>query len=106
MHPEAIKVSYAAVRELVPKIWESHAKIDYMIHVGMASGRSFYSIERRAHRTGYVMGDVDGVVLGDEHERAEKEGKDWIWEDCPDELLSDVDIDDVWRRWRKTRPVC
>jgi hypothetical protein len=37
-----------------------------MIHVGMAGGRDFYSVERRGHRDGYFTVDVDGVILGDE----------------------------------------
>lgn len=106
IHPSPVKVGYSAVRELVPKLWESVPKIDYMIHVGMASGRKFYSVERRGHRDGYNMGDVDGVVLGDEKERADRKGEKWIWEDCPSEILSDVDVDDVWRRWRLARQVC
>jgi pyroglutamyl-peptidase len=37
-----------------------------MVHVGMAAGRSYYSVERLGHRAGYEVGDVDGVTLGDE----------------------------------------
>lgn len=37
-----------------------------MIHIGMASGRRYYSIERKAHREGYLMKDVDGKVLEDD----------------------------------------
>ncbi|KAE8452722.1 hypothetical protein EG329_013981 [Mollisiaceae sp. DMI_Dod_QoI] len=65
----------------------------------MASGRKFYSIERRAHRDGYHMRDVDNQFLNDEllHKRL---GKEWIWDGLPTELLSAVDVDDVWKRWR------
>jgi pyroglutamyl-peptidase len=81
-----------------------------MIHVGMAGGRDFYSVERRGHRDGYVMGDVDGVVLGDERrQRVDREegngGEKWVWEGCPEELETCVDLDDVWRRWRVALPV-
>ena len=67
-------------------------------------------MERRGHRDGYVMGDVDGVVLGDERRRYGdgKEGDDgekWVWEGCPEELETCVDLDDVWRRWRVALPV-
>jgi hypothetical protein len=75
-----------------------------MIHVGMAGGRDFYSVERRGHRDGYMMTDVDGVVLGDEKEQykggKDKEGREWVWEGCPVELETGCDIDDVWKRWR------
>jgi pyroglutamyl-peptidase len=71
----------------------------------MASGRRFYSVERRGHRDGYVMRDVDNEFLGDA-ERRKQEGEKWIWNGLPEELLSSVAIDDVWRRWRTTLPVC
>lgn len=76
-----------------------------MLHIGMASGRRFYSIERRGHRQGYRMGDVDGIVLGDEAESSKAKGEKWCWEDCPKELLSSVDVDDTFRRWRVARLV-
>lgn len=97
-----MRVSYAAVRELVPKLWESVPKADFMVHVGMASGNDFYCVERRGHRDGYKAEDVDGVLLGD---GKEQDGEKWVWEGCPEELLTDVDIDDVWMRWKTALPV-
>ncbi|RDL29920.1 Pyroglutamyl peptidase type [Venustampulla echinocandica] len=102
VHPEAVRVSYNAVRDLVPKLWEGK-KIDYTVHIGMASGRKFYSLERRGHRDGYVMKDVDGELLGDA-ERREKEGARWVWHGLPDELFTSVAVDDVWTRWRSSLP--
>lgn len=240
IYPDPIKVAYKSVRELVPKLWDyasgpvdkasasNHAsshgdiiggigrkqRVDYMIHIGMASGRKWYSIERRAHRDGYVMKDVDGEILEDDggvrhepkqetrtkpvvqeraggvivaggrgreivsadgggkplgsittsedgigrHEGAvdstkteiqkdlsepvnvgsrnevntatgakaqslftdDPSQKDkapdaievgnlkepWIWEGLPKEILTDIDVDDVWKRWRIALPVC
>lgn len=88
---------------MVPQLWEGR-KIDYMIHIGMASGRKYYSVERRGHRDGYNMKDVDNALLGDE-EAQRNEGKDWVWEGLPKEILTDVDVDDVWKRWRAAMPV-
>ncbi|KAH8771478.1 hypothetical protein BGZ57DRAFT_896202 [Hyaloscypha finlandica] len=102
VHPEPIKVAYKTVRELVPKLWEGR-KIDYAVHIGMASGRRFYSVERRAHRDGYGMEDVDNELLGD-HARKNIEGEEWIWHGLPEKLLTAVDVDDVWRRWRIAMP--
>jgi pyrrolidone-carboxylate peptidase len=104
VHPEPIRVAYKTVRELVPKLWEGR-KIDYAIHIGMASGRKFYSVERRGHRDGYVMRDVDNEFLRDD-ERRKEEGENWVWDGLPGELLTVADIDDVWRRWRIALPVC
>jgi hypothetical protein len=103
VHPEPIKVAYKTVRELVPNLWEGR-RIDYCVHIGMASGRRFYSVERRGHRDGYGMEDVDNELLGD-HARKKIEGEEWIWHGLPEILLSDADVDDVWRRWRIALPV-
>jgi pyroglutamyl-peptidase len=65
-----------------------------MIHIGMATSRKFYSVERRGHRDGYEMRDVDGELLNDTEE-GKKE-----WDGLPQKLLTDVNIDDVWQRWR------
>jgi len=72
----------------------------------MASGREFYSVERRGHRDGYAMRDVDGCLLDEAARRREaaERGEEWVWEGCPEELLSDVDVDDVWMRWRAALP--
>ena len=102
IYPEPVKVAYKTVRPLVPKLWEGR-KIDYMVHIGMASGRKYYSVERRGHRDGYVMKDVDDELLGDEEKR--EEGKHWAWEGMPEEILSDTNIDEIWRRWRTALPV-
>jgi pyroglutamyl-peptidase len=104
LHPEQVKVSYTTVRELVPKLWDGR-KIDYAVHIGMATGRKYYSVERRAHRDGYAMKDVDEQFLGDA-ERKKEEGDKWIWHGLPEEFLTSADIDDVWKRWRIALPVC
>lgn len=105
MYPAPVKVGYTAVRTLAPTLWDRKGKrhIDYMVHIGMASGRRFYSVERRGHRDGYLMRDVDGELLHDA-ERRKIEGSDWIWDGLPEEILSAVDVDDVWRRWRTSLP--
>jgi pyroglutamyl-peptidase len=104
VHPEPVRVAYRTVRGLVPKLWEGR-KIDYAIHIGMASGRKYYSVERRGHRDGYGMKDVDNEFLGDA-ERRKEEGDKWIWNGLPDELMTDTNIDDVCARWRAALPVC
>ncbi|KAL7792915.1 hypothetical protein V8C37DRAFT_379496 [Trichoderma ceciliae] len=101
VHPEPIRVSYEKVRELVPSFWEetySGRKIDLVIHIGMAGPRHMYQIESRGHRTGYKSLDVDGKHL-DELEG--KRGEDWIWHNLPDELKTDLNIQDIWERWQQ-----
>jgi hypothetical protein len=90
----------------VPQLWDTTdtPEIDLAIHIGMAGPRLFYSLERRGHRDGYVMQDVDGEFLGD-GERRVREGEDWVWSGAPAELESEVDVEDVLGRWRGYAPV-
>jgi pyroglutamyl-peptidase len=97
VHPEPVNVAYKTVRGLVPRLWDT-PRIDYMIHIGMATSRKFYSVERRGHRDGYEMRDVDGELLDDMVD-GKKE-----WEGLPKELLTDINVDDAWRRWRAALP--
>lgn len=97
-------MAYKDVRELVPSLWDGR-KIDFAIHMGLAAGREFYSVERRGHRDGYSMKDVDDKLL-DDNARREHEKENWIWDGVPAELLTSCDIDDVWKRWRVAMPVC
>lgn len=106
-----------------------------MIHIGMASGRKWYSVERRGHRDGYVLKDVDGEICEDEARKGkevngekykavpgnteekrtegeklgvqdlEVEKEKWIWEGLPKEIETDIDVDEVWKRWRIALPV-
>lgn len=78
-------------------------KIDAAIHIGMAGPEPMYKIERRGHRTGYKSKDVDGKLLADEDEG--RLGEDWIWHGLPDELLSDLDVEDILMRWQSHSPV-
>ncbi|KAG9243844.1 hypothetical protein BJ878DRAFT_422704 [Calycina marina] len=102
VHPEPIRVAYENVCQLVPSLWDQQ-KVDYMIHIGMATGRRYYSVERRGHRDGYKLSDVDGKTLAC---CADKDHMCPVpyWDDMPAELLSDCDIDDTWCRWRIAVP--
>lgn len=43
----AIRVAYDEVRELVPKMHKAYeGTVDLVLHIGMASGRNYYCIER------------------------------------------------------------
>ncbi|SZF02946.1 unnamed protein product [Blumeria hordei] len=101
-YPEPVKVAYKNVRDIVPRLWEDE-NIDFVIHIGVAEERDYYSIERRAYRDGHIMPDVDGMLCADLTERHIK-GVKWIWHDMPDEILSDVHIDDVCAKWKESLP--
>lgn len=100
VHSEAIRVNYNVVRELVPGFWDTYQgrKVDLTIHIGMAGPRPVYQIERRGHRDGYNMVDVDGhrVDEDEDHER----NSDWIWYGLPEELETDLDMEDILKRWK------
>ncbi|PGH19233.1 hypothetical protein AJ80_04098 [Polytolypa hystricis UAMH7299] len=67
-HPNPIRVSYSAVRTSVPAVTDAFKQAnngrepDITIHIGMASTRSYYSVETQAHRDGYRITDVDGEI--------------------------------------------
>ncbi|KAL9124856.1 MAG: hypothetical protein Q9217_005861, partial [Psora testacea] len=76
---------------------EAGAKYDIVIHIGLASGRGYYSIETCAHRDGYVKEDIHHQEL---------EG-DTFWRDeygAPEVLTPSFDFVDVWRRWKQGLP--
>jgi pyroglutamyl-peptidase len=107
VHPEAIRVNYQTVRDIVPTFWDESdgkQKYDYALHIGMAGPPVVYAMERRSFRDGYVLKDVDGHLLHDETRR-EKEGDKWVWDGMPWILETDMDVDDVYGRWRETSPV-
>lgn len=94
-HPSPIRVSFDTVRELVPKLHSEHAgTIDAVLHIGMASGRKHYCIERYAHRDGYVKNkDLDGKIP------PSNEGST-IFADCPAKMTTSLDYDDVLQKWQ------
>lgn len=102
VHPEPLPVKYKPVRDLVPSLWDdTHQgrRVDAVIHIGMAGPRTSYLVERRAHRRGYRNVDVD-CKLPEEGMDGRPNDPDWIWYDQPDEIVSDLDIDDVHARWQ------
>lgn len=91
-----IRVAYEDVRQLVPPLHESyHGTVDMVLHIGMASGRSYYTLERFAHRDGYQRNtDLDGKVPPVD------EGKK-LFSDCPDALQSSLDYAEVLHLWQE-----
>ncbi|KAI5862726.1 peptidase [Durotheca rogersii] len=99
-----VRVNYHVVRELVPTLWDNpEQKVDYIIHIGMAGPQQVYSLERRGHRDEYDKEDVDGQLLGDDEKR--KLGDDtWVWNGVPEELLTDLNIEKIYKRWVERSP--
>lgn len=104
VYPEPIRVNYQVVRKLIPTLWDNvKQKIDFALHIGMSGPALIYSVENRAHRDGYKLKDVDGNLLEDD-ERHKEERDSWIWHGLPHELVTDLDIDDIYKRWVDRSP--
>ena len=112
-YPTPITVAYKTIRESIPRLIfsdsvkalsshhphgnsnpsHSHSSYDIILHIGMAPGRDFFTLETCAHRDGYKREDVFGETL---------EG-DNFWKqkyDAPKILHTEFDTDDVWKRWK------
>lgn len=107
VHLAPVRVNYEVVRGLVPSLWDDPGcKVDAVLHIGMAGPQHVWQVERRAHRDGYLIKDVDGQFLQDDRRRREAGGDEgWIWEGLPQELLSDLDVSDIHKRWVDRCPV-
>lgn len=99
-----MRVTYSAVRQLVPKLWqpgfEGVQKIDYVLHIGMASSKKQYVLERLGHRDDYTIHDLD-QRLPDQNSSSD----DYPWHGIPAQLTTDLDVADIKRRWEKYLPV-
>ncbi|KAL8692703.1 MAG: hypothetical protein Q9218_002324 [Villophora microphyllina] len=66
---------------------------DFILHIGMAGPRRYYTMETRAHRDGYVARDEAGETMEN----------DTLWFHdyrSPEILKPAFDVEDVWRRWK------
>lgn len=122
-HPAPLRVSYRTVRDLVPSLLfspktpplpeanehlphrnqdaglggiprqEDVPNFDIVIFIGLAPGRSFFTLEAQAHRDGYKSPDVDGRDMKDDSYWSDKYG-------APEIIETGFDVADVWRRWK------
>ena len=76
-----------------------YADLDLVVHIGMASGRKWFTMEEKAERKGYRSKDVDGEEL-DGGEWKDAEGVK-----PPEKLWTTAEAEDVWRRWKDGAPV-
>ncbi|KAL8983946.1 MAG: hypothetical protein Q9205_001946 [Flavoplaca limonia] len=68
-------------------------RFDYILHIGMAAPREYFTMETCAHRDRYLGKDESGETM---------EG-DTLWRDeykAPELLRPGFDAEDVWRRWK------
>lgn len=73
-----------------------YPKPDIVLHIGLAAGRQFYTLEKGAHGRGYgKIPDVDGQRFEDEE--AERNFPEEIF---PGAMRTSFDVDDVLGRWK------
>ncbi|KAF1973517.1 pyroglutamyl peptidase-like protein type I [Bimuria novae-zelandiae CBS 107.79] len=101
VHYEPIRVAYNAVLDLVPRLLPPGSPLrphpDIILHIGLAAGRSFFTLEQGAHSRGYGrIPDVDGEKFLDRDADA-KFPSDLF----PPVLQTSFDTADALARWRK-----
>lgn len=78
---------------------DNKPRFDYILHIGMAAPREYFTMETCAHRDRYLGKDESGETM---------EG-DTLWRDeykAPELLRPGFDAEDVWRRWKSELAVC
>ncbi|KAJ4348488.1 uncharacterized protein N0V89_009864 [Didymosphaeria variabile] len=101
VHHEPTRVAYHKVVDLVPHLLppgsHQHPAPDIILHIGLAAGRTFYTLEQGSHGRGYgKIPDVDGQRFLDEDAEA-RFPKDIF----PPVLHTSFDTADVLVRWRE-----
>ncbi|KPI35445.1 uncharacterized protein AB675_11678 [Cyphellophora attinorum] len=92
LHPSPIRVSYTTVSSLIPTLLQQHNP-DYIFHIGVAGGRTNYTLETVGHRDSYKIRDVDERDGWKAGEHA------WKKEGVPEKLHVGWDEEDVVERW-------
>lgn len=127
VHPSPITVAYKTIRELIPKLLfpeptqnvqpnpnnfyrqSSNANLqanpaapqpnyDIVVHIGMAPGCGFYSLEKWAHRDGYTRKDVNHETMDGDAFWKQEYG-------APQGLQTSFDAESVLQKWKEELPV-
>lgn len=72
---------------------EDKPRFDFVLHIGMAAPREYFTMETCAHRDRYLGKD----------EAEETMEADTLWRDeykAPEILRPGFDAEDVWKRWK------
>lgn len=100
VHRPAVRTSYHNVRQEVPKFFAEYNNIDFVLHMGIAYPRQYYTISKGSYRDDYnYFPDVEGKYARDLEDLP---GGEHLWRDvyhAPKFLKSSIQpIDDLWRR--------
>ncbi|KAB8346047.1 hypothetical protein FH972_023099 [Carpinus fangiana] len=90
---ESIPVVFEEVDKLYPTLYDGHAPIHIVLHLGVAQGRSYYTLETIAHRDGYTTPDVT-------HKLPQEKSQPAFWKSSPAVLHIQVPVQKVMERWQ------
>lgn len=100
-----MRTEYAYIRSYISELHAKHATdIDLFVHVGMANGWDFVSVERRAFRQGFSSdwwggspetGGSEYYMIPDDKGQTVLDAGDCPWEKVPLGLGTGVDVDEV-----------
>ncbi|KYK56340.1 hypothetical protein DCS_03338 [Drechmeria coniospora] len=118
---DAIPVSYEAVDNFVPTIWDPSKgpEVDIAVHLGMWAPRTTYRLEKNAVRSGYKLRDANCKCVSSANGANSNSNCDWMEvgnDSCPDgqyrqgnawnhgqqppaELQTDLDLEDIYQRF-------
>ncbi|KAF2731730.1 peptidase C15, pyroglutamyl peptidase I-like protein [Polyplosphaeria fusca] len=100
VHHFPLRVAYTSILSLIPKLLPpenpAYPAPTLILHIGLAAGRTFYTLEQGAHKLGYAaIPDVDGVRFND----AQSDAK-FPPQVFPPALQTGIDARDALMRWR------
>ena len=106
VHRPAVKTSYHDVRTEVPKFFAEYNNIDFVLHMGIAYPRQYYTVETQSFRDDYnYWPDVEGKYARDLEDLP---GGEHLWKNvyhAPKILKSAIKpTQDLWRRMQSLLP--
>lgn len=82
----------------MPAIFEEGTTYHVVLHIGLASNRTYYALEALAYRFGFSSADTEGV-------EGHAQLQPYYWRLCPARLHTPANTEDVLRRWQNDTQV-
>jgi hypothetical protein len=110
-YPKPVHGAWTSVRRLVPRIWDGDKnlfgvykdpdklgddtfKVHAILHMGMLDEPNYaYRLERNGFKMGYSLPDMEGKTPSEDDPTG-----GGTWNDSPDMLSTDVDVNAVFRK--------
>jgi len=98
VRPAPVPISYDAIYQLVPSIFEEGTTYHVVLHLGVGPNQTYYALEALAHRFEYSSPDPEGA-------EGPVQLQPYYWRLCPAQLYTPADTEDVLRRWQSDTQV-